>query len=1170
MPTYRVTDSKTGVTLNLTGDSPPTEEELEEIFSQYSAQPKQAEDDKMSSVARIAADVGIETGGALAGAAAGASIGAALAPASFGASVPIGAAIGGIIGGLGGNTIVQRGQIERGERPEFSYGELAATGLLSAIPGGTGAKAGTSLARNLALRSAQGAALGGAAEITKTVVDQNRLPTAQEFLTATVFGGAMGGAVGGAEKGISKAVSLTPEAKLGRLMPVIKRVAGEQSALAFEGEVAISNLKDALGSIKDKTERERISSIAFDVLEGRPHSTNLPKPVADAVSQVRGTIDTLSETLQDRGVVEAGTGLYNTITDNLGQYIRRSYRAINSDWKPSAEVFNKWVDTKVREDLEQRLRTRMANNIIIGRNKIVEGKPFNIQTYYNKLKSEFEPELRQKYINEASQLLDRDNSFAFAIGDTSKVNTNIFKQRKNLDAVTRELLGEIKDPVYAASNTINMMTKTQAVHEVNKQIRAVGLQSGLFRTNARPLADGMVPDVELSADQSNYNPLKGLYTTPEIREAFNSMTSETTSKLAERFGIIASASAAVKLPKTLGSLKGYASNLWGGAMDTLAQGHGLEFFRTNNWKRAGQVAGYNLGWIRPDGTVDNKEATEFFKFVRREGLVSPNVGFGDFMRAFEAGEKSLASALPGEVLDKGKKGIQQLGKIYSTPETASKIFNLAGEFADLSKAFPNQSREALLKEAAERVKLTTQDYDSLPRFLKDFSSIGFLDPFVAYTADRFRVVYNTYKLGMRDLASSNPALRAAGAKRIASMTAVLGGAGYVAANTNLTPEQDKALRNRMPEWDRNGFVSISSPGADGSFKYTNLNYNLPHSAAIEAMSAAMRGQNPEEAFSNFMTSIGNQAFGANLLLAPLSQVVSGKNRYGLPISSENEPLYRQTFDRSKYFLDQTMMPLAVGEVNKFFDALSKNGEKIVTPSGDTYGVKEIMLENLAGIREKTIKIGDRMRLNASVISRNLSEDQMSYASAKRRALTEQDAQDVYNTFERRYQNTFSRAAELVADGRAIGLEDDDLVELMKAGRIPSSVALGAITGVYVPPAVEEQNPTRVIYEKIESLPENQRKAAVEKAARENPTIGRNIVNRYRQDLRNKALNISEVDKLLLSQDEADGDRARFIFQKMQTLPDDLMRTAYLEDLRKKRVITPVVNAQLNLLMNPPR
>ena len=74
MPTYRVTDSKTGVTLNLTGDSPPTEEELEEIFSQYSANPEKEEDSKMSSVARIAADIGIESGGALAGAAAGAGL----------------------------------------------------------------------------------------------------------------------------------------------------------------------------------------------------------------------------------------------------------------------------------------------------------------------------------------------------------------------------------------------------------------------------------------------------------------------------------------------------------------------------------------------------------------------------------------------------------------------------------------------------------------------------------------------------------------------------------------------------------------------------------------------------------------------------------------------------------------------------------------------------------------------------------------------------------------------------------------------------------------------------------------------------------------------------------------------------------------------------------------
>lgn len=1169
MPTYRVTDSKTGVVLRLTGDSPPTEQELEELFAQYAPAQKE-EDGIMSSVGRIAADIGIETGAALAGATAGGTIGAALAPATLGASVPIGAAIGGLIGGLGGNTLVQRGQIERGERPEFSYGELVASGLLSAVPGGTGAKAGTSFARNVAMKATQGAALAGAGEIAKTVIDQNRLPTANEFLTATVFGGATGGALGTLEKGIGKVAALTPEAKLGNLTPIIKRVAGVQSSLAFEGEVAIKNLKDSLDAIKDKTERERVSAVAFDVLRGQPHAANLPEPVADAVTQVRGTIDNLSELLQDRGIVEEGSALYNTITDNMGAYVRRAYRALNSDWKPPAEVFNRWVDTKVKDELEQMVRKRMANNNIVGRNTITYGKPFNVQDYYTNLKQNVEPELRQKYIEEASKMLDRNNSFAFAIGDTSKVNTNIFKQRQNLDPITRELLGEIKDPIYAASNTINMMTKTQAVHQVNEEIRKVGLSTGLFRNAARAPSEGMVPDVELSADQSNYNPLKGLWTTPEVREAFNSMTTETASKLAQRFGAIASASAMLKLPKTLGSLPGYASNVWGGIMDTVAQGHALEFFRTDNWKRAGQVAGYNLGFIKPNGSIDGKEATSFFKFMREQGLVAPNVTFGDFMRSFEAGEKTLDKMLPSQVLAAGKKSISLLGKIYSTPEVSSKIFNLSGEFAALAKAYPNENKEELLKKAAERVRLTTQDYNSLPRFVKDLSSIGFLDPFVSYSADRFRVVYNTFKLGLQDMASGNPELAKAGAKRIAAMTTVLGSAGYIASNTHLTPEQDKALRNRMPDWDKNGMVAISAPAQDGTFKYTNLNYNIPHSTAIEAMHAAMRGQNPEEAFTNFMSSIGNQAFGANLLIAPLAAVATGKNRYGLPISSENEPLYKQVMQRSGYFIDQTMMPLAVNEAKKFFDALDKNGEKIVTAGGGTYGVREILLKNFGGVREQTIHLGDRMRINAAEISRNLSDDQMAYASSKRRALTEQDAQDAYTAFESRYRNTFQRASQLIADGRAIGLEDNDLVALMRAGRIPSSVILGAVSGVYVPPATEDQNPVRTIYEQIEKLPENQRSAAVEKAARENPSFGRSLVNRYRNDLKSKALGISEVDKLILAQDEVDGDRARFIFQKMQSLPDQLMRTAYLEDLKKKKIITPVVNAQLNLLLNPPR
>lgn len=45
MPTYKITDPETGVTLKLTGDSPPTEQEMVDLFSQYAKQPKAAQPD---------------------------------------------------------------------------------------------------------------------------------------------------------------------------------------------------------------------------------------------------------------------------------------------------------------------------------------------------------------------------------------------------------------------------------------------------------------------------------------------------------------------------------------------------------------------------------------------------------------------------------------------------------------------------------------------------------------------------------------------------------------------------------------------------------------------------------------------------------------------------------------------------------------------------------------------------------------------------------------------------------------------------------------------------------------------------------------------------------------------------------------------------------------------
>jgi hypothetical protein len=50
MPTYKVTDPKTGKVMRLTGDSPPTQQELEEIFSQFEVKPERSFGEKAGGV----------------------------------------------------------------------------------------------------------------------------------------------------------------------------------------------------------------------------------------------------------------------------------------------------------------------------------------------------------------------------------------------------------------------------------------------------------------------------------------------------------------------------------------------------------------------------------------------------------------------------------------------------------------------------------------------------------------------------------------------------------------------------------------------------------------------------------------------------------------------------------------------------------------------------------------------------------------------------------------------------------------------------------------------------------------------------------------------------------------------------------------------------------------
>lgn len=139
------------------------------------AKNKALDEGVLTAPAKHIADMGAEAGGA----AAGQSLGA-LVPGFEPVTIPLGGAIGGAIG----NTVAQLRQKHFGERDNFSLGELGASAIAGAIPGGSLAKTGVKAVIKEGVKQGVG---GYTAAATHTLIDEGRLPDAKETAWATIL-----------------------------------------------------------------------------------------------------------------------------------------------------------------------------------------------------------------------------------------------------------------------------------------------------------------------------------------------------------------------------------------------------------------------------------------------------------------------------------------------------------------------------------------------------------------------------------------------------------------------------------------------------------------------------------------------------------------------------------------------------------------------------------------------------------------------------------------------------------------------------------------------------------------------------------------------------------------------------------------------------------------------
>lgn len=238
--------------------TPPTQADIDALVAYDNSLGKKSAGEK---AADVAGDIAVEAGAAMGGQILGAETGPGyfvVAPAA----------------GAYGNYLKQQREIDRGERENVSYGEMLSSALINLIPASSLLKTGTTVGRTVAKQAAIGAAIGATPEVAKTVMDERRWPTLDDYYTY-LQKGAGGAALGAAAgSGLEIAKNLSPAAQ-----KLWSRMAGKTQD---EANQAIQKIVEEGSEVEKKAAGEIFDVVGQDL--------GLVRPVAKSAEEAAQTL----------------------------------------------------------------------------------------------------------------------------------------------------------------------------------------------------------------------------------------------------------------------------------------------------------------------------------------------------------------------------------------------------------------------------------------------------------------------------------------------------------------------------------------------------------------------------------------------------------------------------------------------------------------------------------------------------------------------------------------------------------------------------------------------------------------------------------------------------------------------------------------------------------------
>lgn len=773
----------------------------------------------------------------------------------------------------------------------------------------------------------------------------------------------------------------------------------------------------AYGKPFNKLPESEVSKIN-QALGGDEVFLTLPEPIRLELHKMRLVIKNLSrqyarhlateiQQLQAQGSDAAAAAkiqLLETIISNLDTYVHRSYRAFDDpNWprKVTREVY----DSAARY-LEQRYKEQPGIS---------------------------QAQIQDKVSKTLELILEEGTAFDSIEGfiKESKLGAkdlSVLQRRKQVAPEIRALLGEYTDPKVNFSKSVTKMARLIMNQRFLDKVRDLGLAEGfLFEKENRQLDATR----QIAADASEvYAPLNGLYTYPEVEQAFKDALGK--EQMADWFRTIVRLNGMVKYGKTVLSPTTAARNWMSASFFAMANGH---FDFSQMTKSVQSVREYFTHGEGKDG---------YLRKMKQLGVIYDTPYAGEMMDLLA--DSQLENDLFGKRPFTNLRRFNEIAqKFYQYGDDFWKILGFENEKALLIKHKGLTEKQAET-EAAERIRNTYPTYSMTGRFVQRLRRFPLAGTFVSFPAEIVRTSYHILRYAGQDLRQT-PSL---GRRKLVGLAIASGMIhalqGVAMALVGMDDDEEEAFRDLAAPWMENSNLLPLGRNEKGQIRLIDMSFLDPYNYFKRPVNALLRDQPLDDAIKSAAVDLWSPFFGQDIAFGAISEALSNQKESGGRVFNPHAPVTDQAVDIANH-MRKALQPGIAANLERIVKA--SRGE--ISASGRPYSLKDegaalvgfriTTFDPKASIYYKAFEFQDKKRDATSILSSVAKNPNEISDSALR---------DAYITAEKTRTEAYEDMIQLIKAGMNAGLTRLQIAASLRNSGVSKSDTSALVRGI-VPP-----------------------------------------------------------------------------------------------------------------------